>query len=275
MNETINRTKMNESDSAKPTDSAKCADSTVKKNKTYKLRAFWTLFKTEFKLSLRNMNMVIFAIFMPLVLLAIFGFTYGTKQSFPGEIFASLCGVSICAGGLMGLPLVVSEYREKKILKRFKVTPVSPLTLLAAECAIYFLYSFVSLLTLFCAALVLKVKIAGSVSVFWGSWLLTLVSTLSLGMLVGGTAKNTKSAGVMASILYFPMLVFSGATVPVEIMPEALQKAVSVFPLAQGISLMKQSFAGLPKENMAVPLVSMGALTVLCAALSVKFFKWE
>lgn len=272
MNEKTNKAKNN---SAGSTDSKNTAYSASQKKDLYKTKAFWTLFKTEFKLSLRNMNMVIFAIFMPLILLAVFGFIYGTKQGFPGEIFASLCGVSICAGGLMGLPLVVSEYREKKILKRFKVTPVSPLTLLAAECAIYFLYSFVSLLTLFCAALVLKVKIAGSVPVFWGSWLLTLVSTLSLGMLVGGTAKNTKSAGVMASILYFPMLVFSGATVPVEIMPEALQKAVSVFPLVQGISLMKQSFAGLPKENMAVPLVSMGALTVLCAALSVKFFKWE
>ena len=30
----------------------------------------------------------------------------------------------------MGLPLVVSEYRERKILKRFKVTPVNPVKLL-------------------------------------------------------------------------------------------------------------------------------------------------
>ena len=55
----------------------------IRKNNSrdfYKINAFWSLFKTELKLNLRDMNMVIFAIFMPLVLLAIFGFIYGTKK---------------------------------------------------------------------------------------------------------------------------------------------------------------------------------------------------
>lgn len=66
-----------------------------------------------------------------------------------------------------------------------------------------------------------------------------MLSTLSIGMLVGGVAKNTKQAGVIASLLYFPILVFSGTTLPVEVMPQAMQKVVSLFPLTQGISLMK------------------------------------
>ena len=89
------------------------------------MRSFKTLLKNELKLNIRNMNMIIFAIIMPLVVLIILGFIYGTKPAAEGtpytfmeQSFGALCTISICAGGLMGLPLVVSDYRERKILKR-------------------------------------------------------------------------------------------------------------------------------------------------------------
>lgn len=176
----------------------------------------------------------------------------------------------------MGLPLVISEYRERKILKRFKVTPVSPVMLLAVEFLIYVIYCILSILILSLAAtLFWKVKIHGSFAAFVGSWLLTMTSTLSIGMLVGGIAKNTKSASVIACILYFPMLLFSGATLPFEVMPEIMQKIISYFPLTQGIQLMKAAFLGVPVTNVYLPVIVMGVVTVVCAGITVKCFKWE
>lgn len=196
------------------------------------MKSFITLFKNELKLNIRNMNMVIFAVIMPLVVLVVFGFIYGTTNvaegvtyTFIEQSFGAFCTISICAGGLMGLPLVVSEYRERKILKRFQVTPVSPLKLLIVEFTIYVVYCLVSMLTLIpTAMLIWNVRISGSWLAFMGSWLLTMVSTLSIGMMVGGVAKNSKSASVIACVLYFPMLIFSGATLPFEVMPAFIQK---------------------------------------------------
>lgn len=102
-----------------------------------------------------------------------------------------------------------------------------------------------------------------------------MVSTLSIGMMVGGVAKDSKSASVIACILYFPMLIFSGATLPFEVMPPVMQKIVSIFPLTQGIELMKSAFLGLPMENAWLPVVVMAAVTVICTGIAVKFFKWE
>ena len=51
-----------------------------------------------------------------------------------------------------------------------------------------------------------------------------MVSMLSIGMMVGGISPNTQIASVVASILYFPMLIFSGATLPYEVMPNTLKK---------------------------------------------------
>ena len=58
-------------------------------------------------------------------------------------------------------------------------------------------------------------------------------------------AKDTRQASVIASILYFPMLLFSGTTLPLEVMPKAMQTVVGVFPLTQGITMMKHAFLGI------------------------------
>ena len=83
------------------------------------MRAFKTMIKTELKLSLRGMDMFIFAICAPLVVLVLLGILYGDKPAFEGagytfleQSFGALTTISICAGGVMGLPLVVSEYRS-------------------------------------------------------------------------------------------------------------------------------------------------------------------
>ncbi|MGN0169521.1 MAG: ABC transporter permease [Lachnospiraceae bacterium] len=247
------------------------------------MKSFVTLFKNELKLNIRNMNMVIFAVILPLVVLVILGFLCGTKPAADGvsytfleQSIGALCAISMCAGGLMGLPLVVAEYRERKILKRFQVTPVSPVKLLIVEFTIYVVYCIVSLLTLLSAAVsIWHVRTSGFMLAFFGSWILAMLSTLSIGMMVGSIAKNAKSASIIACILYFPMLLFSGATLPFEIMPTAIQKIVSIFPMTQGIQLMKTTFLGLPMENMWLSVVVMLAVTIFCIGMAVVFFRWE
>lgn len=102
-----------------------------------------------------------------------------------------------------------------------------------------------------------------------------IVSMFSIGMMVGGVAPNTKIAGVIASILYFPMLIFSGATLPYEVMPTALQKIADILPLTQGIKLLKSAFLGLPVDNVLVPLAVMSVIAIICISVSLKCFKWE
>lgn len=213
------------------------------------MKRFFTFLKTELKLSLRDMNMPIFAVIMPLVIFIILGIIYGTKPAYDGadytsmeQSFGAVSAVAICASGLMGLPLAVSGLRELKILKRLRVTPVSPVFVLGVELSMYIVYCAVSLATLSVAALLCGVRLHGSLFAFLGSWALTMFSTLSVGMLVGGVAKDVKQASVIASILYFPMLIFSGTTLPIEVMPPVMRKLVSFFPLTQGIMMMKNTF---------------------------------
>lgn len=247
------------------------------------MRAYKTMLLTELKLSLRGMDMLIFAVIMPVVVLIILGVIYGNKPAFDGasytfiqQSFGGLATISICAGGVMGLPLVVSEYRSKQILKRFKVTPISPVTILLAEVTIYFIYSLISLLILLAVARVFfAFEMQGSILQFILGWILVIVSMFSIGMMVGGIAKNSKVASIIASVLYFPMLIFSGATLPYEVMPITMQRVVDILPLTQGIKILKSATLGLPMNNVLLPIIAMTAIAFICSFIAIRFFKWE
>lgn len=125
------------------------------------------------------------------------------------------------------------------------------------------------------AAVIWDVRIGSSLLALGGSWLLTVASTLSIGLIMGGVAKDAMRASVIACILYFPMLVFSGANLPLEVMPEAMQSVVQLFPLTQGIQLMKASFLGLPAQGGLLPIFVMLGVTVVCALVAIIRFRWE
>ena len=247
------------------------------------MKTFKTMLKTELKLSLRGMDMFIFAICMPVVVIVLLGIIYGDKPAFADaeytflqQSFGAVSTIAICAGGLMGLPLVVSDYRNRKILKRLKVTPVKPITILLVEITIYCIYSLVSLALIYLVAcLFFDFQIIGSFWQFFLSFVLVMLSMFSIGMMVGGIAPNMKIASTVASILYFPMLIFSGATLPYEIMPNALQNFANILPLTQGIKLLKGTALGLPIDNIIFPIGLMVVIIVICTTVSLKFFKWE
>ena len=246
------------------------------------MNKFFIMLKTELKLSFRGMDMIIFALCMPVGVAALLGIIYGGRPAFPGaeysfleQSFGAVSTIAVCAGGVMGLPLVISDYRQKKILKRYQVTPTSPVLLLAVQAAVYAIYSLVSLILVTLAFALFGARLRGSWPLFLAFYLQVMISMFSIGIMVGGIARDAKTAGIAASLLYFPMLILSGTTLPYEVMPPALQKAADLLPLTQGIKLLKAAALGRPVEMMWMPLGVMVVFAVCSSSIAVRFFKWE
>lgn len=62
---------------------------------------------------------------------------------------------------------------------------------------------------------------------------------MKIGLLMAILCRTIKSVNAVTSLVYFPMLFLSGATIPYELFPSGLQKVANVLPLTQGIKLMK------------------------------------
>lgn len=245
------------------------------------MKRFLKLYIIEQKLALRSADMLIFGVAMPVGILILINMIAGQKEAAEGftyleSSFASLIAVGICAAAFMGIPLTVADYRDKKILKHFFTTPCSPVWILGSDmlCA-----GVTALLSAVSVALVSVVffgyEMKGNVLLFMVSWLLTLVSMFSIGLLMASLCRTIKSVNAVTSLVYFPMLFLSGATIPYELFPSGLQKVANVLPLTQGIKLMKSVSVGAEPENVWGIALLLAGIAVICSAISVKAFRWE
>ena len=247
------------------------------------MKSLKTLFFTELKLSIRDMNVPLFGIIQPVMVVVLIGLIYGSKPAFEGasytfleQSFGAFASIAICATGLMGLPLILSDYRHKKILRRFMVTPVSPAKMLLVQFLVSFIMSLIALgFVYFACAVFWGYKMHGSIFDFFTVFLLVVFAIYSIGMMIASIAPNIKTASLLSVIVYFPMLFFSGATIPYEIMPRGAQAVMDLLPLTHGIKLLKATALGLPFENTIASVVILLAVGVGCTLLSIKFFRWE
>ena len=246
------------------------------------MKALIVLFKTELILAVREFSGVLFGLIMPFGIMLLMGTIYGNKPAYPGAEFTRLqqalpavMTIGICSTGLMGIPLTIATYREKKILKRFKVTPTSPLLLLGAQFLNNLVFAALSGLLVLITALHFGYTLKGSFTVFMGCALLVLFAIYSLGMLIASLSQNMKTANFLCTLVYFPMLFLSGATVPFEIMPAGLQNISRIMPLTQGILLLKGVSLDIPGFIPVKPVIILVITGLVSLILSVKTFRWE
>ena len=247
------------------------------------MKRFLTLLKIEGKIAVRGIDGIFFGVFMPVGIAILIGFICGDKPAYEGAAhtfleasFPALITVGICATAFMGIPLGLSDYRDKKILKHFFVTPVSPMLLLMVQVAINFLNSLVSATAiLLVMKFVFGYRMRGSKIGFLFAYILVLISMYALGMMLASLCRTLKVANLVCTLIYFPMLFLSGATIPYEILPQALQKAANILPLTQGIKLLKGFSMGTGKTEILVPSIIMITVAAAGIIISIKKFRWE
>ena len=246
------------------------------------MKRFLILLKVEGKLALRGIDIVFFGIIMPVGIALLIGMISGNKPAFEGathtylqENIPAIITVGICATAFMGIPLSIADYRDKKILKHYFVTPVSPSIILFIQVAINMIAAIISSVAVI---IVMKIffeyEMTGSMVKFVLAYLLVMASMYGFGMLIASLCRSLKIANLVCTIVYFPMLFLSGATIPFSILPNGLQKISNILPLTQGIKLLKGYALGL-EVNLMVPILVMSVSIVTTVILSIKLFKWE
>jgi ABC-2 type transport system permease protein len=247
------------------------------------LRIALKLTVLEGKLFLRNYINVFFLLLFPSLILLLFGGMFGNE---PAAIFGgygtvdvsvpAYAGMIISVTGLMCLPLTLSEYREKKILKRFRATPLSPHYVIIAQIGVNLLMTVAGMLLLFITArIVFDLHFMGDFLPVVAVFLFSTLSIFSLGFLIAAVAPNMMAATAIAYLVYFPMLFLTGATIPIEMMPETMQKIAAVLPVTHVVKAMKAVWLGESIASVSNSLLLLAGITVVCFFLSFKLFRWE
>ena len=245
------------------------------------MKRFLRMYRVEQKIFFRSPDVLLFNLVMPLVTLILITVIAGNKAAADSGLtylqsaYVSLSTVGICCSAFMSIPIVIVEYRSQGVLRRMYCSPCSPARLLACDTLCSGVTAALSTLILtVAAAAFFGYRMEGNVFVYIAVWLLTMISMFSIGLMVASLCRTTKSMNVATSLLYFPMLLFSGATIPAEVFPSGLRAVSRWMPLGIGIDLLKSVSMGC-YDKMAIPLLTLAAITVLCGTVAIRTFRWE
>lgn len=247
------------------------------------MKAFFQMSLTEFRLSLRSFIYIFFAFVFPPMMVLLFGSIYGNEPSqfYNGHgavdvLTPAYIGMVIAVSGIMGLPLQLSEYRQHKVLKRFKATPISTGTIMIPHFVVNTLLCIVGTMILIVVGkLIFNIQFLGSIINFLLAFILSVVSIFSIGFLIAAIAPNSRATIAIAYLVYFPMLFLSGATMPLQIMPKIIITISRFLPLTYCVEILQGTWMGDPLSDFVKAILILVVITVLCTGVSVKIFRWE
>lgn len=245
------------------------------------MKRFWNMYRVEQRIFFRSPDVILFCLAMPLVVFLVITMITGDKNAADSGMtylqssYVALSTVGICCSAFMSIPITVVELRSQGILRRMYCSPCSPARLLACDTICSGVIAAVSTLILSVAAVIFfGYRMAGNMLIYIVLWLLTMISMFSIGLMVASLCRTTKSMNVATSLLYFPMLLFSGATIPAEVFPAGLQAVAGWMPLGVGIRLLKTASMGC-YDNIILPVAVLSGIAVVCGTIAVRSFRWE
>jgi len=247
------------------------------------MKGFWKLAWVEIKIYLRQPEATFFTLAFPILLLLLFGSIYGNKPTpfFNGRGMVDVStpaylAMIIGSTGLLSIAISVSSYREKGVLRRFRATPLKPAAVLSSEVVVHFLMTLLGgALLIVTALLVYGLRFDGRAGEVFLGFTLSCLSFFALGFLLASVARTARVAYILGMVLYFPNLFLSGATIPKQTFPKALQAASEFVPLTHVVNLMQGLWIGDPLGKHVLEIAVLAGLLVLGVAVSAWAFRWE
>ena len=105
------------------------------------------------------------------------------------------------------------------------------------------------------------------------AFVLSVFSFSALGVFLGAILPTTRAAQGLGLILFFVMMILSGAGPPREVMTEAMHWIADATPLRYVILILQDPWLGFG-WNIPASLVVVGIMLV-AVLLSARFFRWE
>ena len=241
------------------------------------LRNTWTLTKIRIRLAMRNRMFLFFSLIMPLTFL--FGFSLFIGKGRPGLIAYALGAVLTLTvmGSFWGLSVQLVTFREQGILRRFRLAPLGAGPLLAS-----------SILSNFFMALpTVAIEIMICRWVFhmqsWGNLgaLILLVALgsgtfSSFGLVVASVTNTMQETQIINQLVWMGFLFLSGATVPLAVMPQWIQRVALFVPatyLATGLEAATTNI--LTWRDIGEDALALGVGFFVAFQVSKQLFRWE
>lgn len=214
----------------------------------------------------------------PLGFLLLFGFVMARGDArVMAVMMPGLLTTTLMSGALFGVALPLVQQREIGLLRRLRVTPAPAVAVALAHGVAAMLTGAISLVVLITLGrLVFGMQVAGSWPALFGVYFCGACALVPMGLLVGSTARDIRTAPAIASLLFFPMMFLSGSAMPFAILPEGVKRFARMLPT----TYLNEAYSGVIVRGDGLTALA-GSLAVLIVIgivgviLTSMLFRWE
>lgn len=191
--------------------------------------------KAEVIRIMRNPYYVFWSLFMPIVFYVIFTKIFNTNignlKEFQAHYLMSMTTFSVMGSAIMTLGIRLVEERTKGWSMFMRITPLSEQVYFFAKMVGQTVIHMLSIIIIFSAGAIINgVTLTAFEWIMSGLWILAASAPfLALGTLVG-TMKRVDTASGVSNLVYMVLAISGGMWMPMEIMPDFIQKVGKWLP---------------------------------------------
>ena len=242
------------------------------------MRSIFALIRAQLTEIRRSKTALFWMTAFPIGFLLLFGFVMARGDArMTAFMMPGLLTTTLMSGSLFGVALPLVQQRETGLLRRLRVTPVPAAAIAIAHGVTAMMTGFLSLLVLmFLGRLIFGMQMAGSWPALIGAYLCGACALVPLGLLVGSTARDLRTAPAIANLIFFPMMFLSGSAMPFAVLPEGVQRFARMLPT----TYLNETYSGVIVRGEGLWMLA-GSLAVLLligivgVVLTSMLFRWE
>jgi len=243
-------------------------------------QAIWRLFRIELRLFRREPAAVFFSLFFPALLALVIDAAFGHEKAI-GSFRVSdvnvpaVLAITLANIGLVSVPIVVADYKERCILKRYRTSPISIGWLLFVLVGVSFImFTAGAILLIIATKIFFGLHFAGNPLVLGLLATLAAVTFSALGVMIGGLLGSARSAQALGSLLFFPAMFLSGAVFPVSSFPVGLRMLSHALPLTYLVEGLSYLWVGQSSPRVWQAFLAMLAMGAISVVAAYRTFRW-
>ncbi len=243
------------------------------------MKPYLAQIKSNLRLMGRDRAVLFFSFLFPLIFFFVFAQSFQGAESAGAmsQVVTMVVIIGVLGAGFFGAGMRAVQDRETNVLRRFKVAPVGASPIIVAS-MVSGLVAFLPLLLLFfvLANGIYHMPLPHNLFSIFVFVSIAVVAFRALGMIIAGVVNSANEANILIQIFYLPMLLLSGATFPIAMMPVWVQSIAQFLPATYLYQGMQSLMIG--GQGLTANLVSVLALTITAAAaliIGTKIFRWE
>jgi imidazolonepropionase-like amidohydrolase/ABC-type multidrug transport system permease subunit len=242
------------------------------------MKAYKALIALDLKLALRQKSVIFFNYLFPLSFFFIFSQAmHAERGSAMTIVIAMVLIIGILGNGFFGAGIRAVQEREANILRRYKVTPITPAPLLIASVVTGWILYMPNVLLIFSLAHFMY-------GMPWPDTLWSILLFVSvaiagfraIGLILAAVTNSMQESQLLVQLVYLPMLFLSGATFPLSMFPPWLLNLTQFVPATylvtgvQGMLLRKEGISANIQPTIALLITAATGLFI-----AYKLFRWE